>query len=308
MGTWTSSTPLGLRGRGRLAACIQRAPVPSLASRHGCRPGGEPREGCLYLLPGWTAWSRASRDLTIWRLFSPSSGRRWCSTASRSVLRCSPSGCSGRASQRAARADRAGGAGGARHAGVPAGRRLRGGRWRSRCRACCSGSCWLGGRCRRGSIPARRGLRRWRPTRSTWLPWRLTGHWTWPGYNFVNDTAPNFLFTDLLSRQGMTLPAVDRLHHGRDPGGPGQPRLSGGRARPARHGAAADGRGPAGRLSPDHRRHRRRWPRWRWRSSPAAPGCDRMPAAVAGRAAAWARCCSTATGCTGRSRRCWWWR
>ena len=39
-------------------------------------------------------------------------------------------------------------------------------------------------------------------------PVALSGHWTWPGYNFVNDTAANFLFTDLLSRQGVTLPAV----------------------------------------------------------------------------------------------------
>jgi hypothetical protein len=35
----------------------------------------------------------------------------------------------------------------------------------------------------------------------------LSGHWTWPGYNFVNDTAPNLLFAELLSRQGLTLPA-----------------------------------------------------------------------------------------------------
>ena len=39
-------------------------------------------------------------------------------------------------------------------------------------------------------------------------PVALTGHWTWPGYNFVNDTAPNFLFADLLSRQGVSLPAA----------------------------------------------------------------------------------------------------
>ena len=39
-------------------------------------------------------------------------------------------------------------------------------------------------------------------------PVALTGHWTWPGYNFVNDTAPNFLYADLLSHQGMSLPAV----------------------------------------------------------------------------------------------------
>ncbi len=37
-------------------------------------------------------------------------------------------------------------------------------------------------------------------------PVALTGHWTWPGYNFVNDTASNFLFADLLSRQGVSLP------------------------------------------------------------------------------------------------------
>jgi hypothetical protein len=37
-------------------------------------------------------------------------------------------------------------------------------------------------------------------------PVALSGHWTWPGYNFVNDTASNFVFTDLLSRQGVTLP------------------------------------------------------------------------------------------------------
>ena len=36
----------------------------------------------------------------------------------------------------------------------------------------------------------------------------LTGHWTWPGYNFVNDTAPNLLFAELLSQQGVSLPAV----------------------------------------------------------------------------------------------------
>ena len=39
-------------------------------------------------------------------------------------------------------------------------------------------------------------------------PVALTGEWTWPGYNFVNDTAPNFIYADLLSRQGMTLPAA----------------------------------------------------------------------------------------------------
>jgi hypothetical protein len=38
-------------------------------------------------------------------------------------------------------------------------------------------------------------------------PVALSGHWTWPGYNFVNDTASNLLFTDLLSRQGVSLPS-----------------------------------------------------------------------------------------------------
>jgi hypothetical protein len=38
-------------------------------------------------------------------------------------------------------------------------------------------------------------------------PVALTGHWTWPGYNFVNDTAPNLVFADLLSTQGVSLPA-----------------------------------------------------------------------------------------------------
>ncbi len=39
-------------------------------------------------------------------------------------------------------------------------------------------------------------------------PVALTGHWTWPGYNFVNDTASNFLFAELLSRHGVSLPAA----------------------------------------------------------------------------------------------------
>ena len=88
-------------------------------------------------------------------------------------------------------------------------------------------------------------------------PVALSGHWTWPGYNFVNDTAANFLFTDLLSRQGVTLPAVIDSTAARDPGHPGHPRLPRWRAWAARHGAADDGRRPAGRLPPTHRRHRR---------------------------------------------------
>jgi hypothetical protein len=41
-------------------------------------------------------------------------------------------------------------------------------------------------------------------------PVALTGHWTWPGYNFVNDTASNMLFAELLSEQGVSLPgAID---------------------------------------------------------------------------------------------------
>ena len=41
-------------------------------------------------------------------------------------------------------------------------------------------------------------------------PVALSGHPTWPGYNFVNDTASNFIFADLLGRQGVSLPdAID---------------------------------------------------------------------------------------------------
>jgi hypothetical protein len=36
----------------------------------------------------------------------------------------------------------------------------------------------------------------------------LTGHWTWAGYNFVNDTSSNFVWADLLSRVGVSLPGV----------------------------------------------------------------------------------------------------
>ena len=36
----------------------------------------------------------------------------------------------------------------------------------------------------------------------------LTGHWTWAGYNFVNDTSSNFIWSDLLARQGVSLPAA----------------------------------------------------------------------------------------------------
>ena len=82
----------------------------------------------------------------------------------------------------------------------------------------------------------------------------VTGHWTWPGYNFVNDTAPNFVYADLLSRQGMTLPgAIDSttaviqaapINLGYPVGSP----------RAARHSPAADRCGPPRRLSPDHRR------------------------------------------------------
>ena len=39
-------------------------------------------------------------------------------------------------------------------------------------------------------------------------PVALTGHWTWAGYNFVNDTSSNFVWADLLSRTGISLPAV----------------------------------------------------------------------------------------------------
>ena len=39
-------------------------------------------------------------------------------------------------------------------------------------------------------------------------PVALTGHWTWAGYNFVNDTSSNFVWAELLARQGVSLPAV----------------------------------------------------------------------------------------------------
>jgi hypothetical protein len=37
-------------------------------------------------------------------------------------------------------------------------------------------------------------------------PVALSGHWSWPGYDFVNDTSSNFVFTDLLAHHGVTLP------------------------------------------------------------------------------------------------------
>ena len=39
-------------------------------------------------------------------------------------------------------------------------------------------------------------------------PVALSGHWTWAGYNFVNDTSSNFVWADLLARQGVTAPAT----------------------------------------------------------------------------------------------------
>jgi hypothetical protein len=47
-----TAPPRGRRPVGGPPQGIQRAPVPSLASRHGCRPGGEPREGCPVLAAG----------------------------------------------------------------------------------------------------------------------------------------------------------------------------------------------------------------------------------------------------------------
>jgi hypothetical protein len=40
-------------------------------------------------------------------------------------------------------------------------------------------------------------------------PVALSGHATWAGYNFVNDTASNFIFSDLLEHHGARVPAVD---------------------------------------------------------------------------------------------------
>ena len=38
-------------------------------------------------------------------------------------------------------------------------------------------------------------------------PSALTGHWTWAGYNFVNDPSVNFVYTNLLADNGFSLPA-----------------------------------------------------------------------------------------------------
>ena len=80
--------------------------------------------------------------------------------------------------------------------------------WRSPCRASL-----LGVVVARRSLPARLnpgspGLAALAAYALYMAPVALTGEWTWPGYNFVNDTAPNFIYADLLSRQGMTLPAA----------------------------------------------------------------------------------------------------
>ena len=40
-------------------------------------------------------------------------------------------------------------------------------------------------------------------------PTLLTGHWTWAGYNFVNDTSVNLLYIDLLAHHGYTGVGVD---------------------------------------------------------------------------------------------------
>ena len=37
-------------------------------------------------------------------------------------------------------------------------------------------------------------------------PVALSGHWTWPGYNFVNDTAANLVFIDLITHHGIVGP------------------------------------------------------------------------------------------------------
>ncbi len=37
-------------------------------------------------------------------------------------------------------------------------------------------------------------------------PSLLTGHWTWAGYNFVNDTSVNMVYIDLLAQHGYTAP------------------------------------------------------------------------------------------------------
>jgi hypothetical protein len=69
-----------------------------------------------------------------------------------------------------------------------------------------------------GLVLARPGLDRLKPGSAGFAalavyllymaPVILTGHWTWGGYNFVNDTASNFIWADLLARQGVSLPAA----------------------------------------------------------------------------------------------------
>jgi hypothetical protein len=40
-------------------------------------------------------------------------------------------------------------------------------------------------------------------------PVALSGHWTWAGYNFVNDTSANFIWIDMLGSTGVTTPDPD---------------------------------------------------------------------------------------------------
>ena len=191
------------------------------------------------------------------------------------------------ASQRSACAGRARVADRARHAGVPARRGLGG------CLAITLPCVLLGFVLARRSLPARlnpgsAGLAALAAYALYMAPVALTGHWTWPGYNFVNDTAPNFLYADLLSTPGDDASGGRRLDHRRDSGGPDQPRLPGRSPRSPRNGPAADGRGAAGYLSPDHRGGCRPWRRWRWLSS------------LGGRA--WRRCPPRWPGPAGRRR------
>jgi hypothetical protein len=42
-------------------------------------------------------------------------------------------------------------------------------------------------------------------------PVLASGHWSWPGYNFVNDTSVNLLYVDLLAHHGYQQVGADSL-------------------------------------------------------------------------------------------------
>ena len=65
-------------------------------------------------------------------------------------------------------------------------------------------------RAREGSRPTRPGpvFLVWSVTYALYIaPVVLSGHWTWPGYNFVNDTSVQLLLAEWLPEHGRTMPA-----------------------------------------------------------------------------------------------------